>query len=165
MALRGADGAVADGAGREGGTHRDRLGLPPRAGACNGAPARAVVSTSGDRTAVAATIGRIDAETRRMLFFRVWGPGNEKGAAGGDRLRSPPRRAPPAVCDGNRPQEALNLKSSVAVPVPSTFALPVWVPNFSCHASTEYSPGGRSLIVNVPSAPDTAKNGFSATPM
>ena len=42
--------------------------------------------------------------------------------------------------------------------------LAVFVPNFSCQASIVYVPGGRPLSWNEPSAPVTAKKGWSTTP-
>ena len=37
-------------------------------------------------------------------------------------------------------------------------------PNFSCQATISYSPAGRPLIVNLPSSPVVAKNGWLNTP-
>src|SRR5947207_4576722 len=59
---------------------------------------------------------------------------------------------------------AAKLKSAVLVSLPATVTVAVCVPNFSCHASIVYVPGGRPLIVKLPSCFDTAKNGSGRTP-
>ncbi len=48
-----------------------------------------------------------------------------------------------------------NFKS--AAPPSVTVTSLVWVPSFSCHTSTVYLPAGTSLMVKLPSSPETAK--------
>src|SRR5574341_1716778 len=58
---------------------------------------------------------------------------------------------------------ALKLKLAVALPVAGTVTVMVLVPSFSCQASISYFPGGRPLMLKLPSAPLTAKNGCEKT--
>src|ERR1051325_7476954 len=57
------------------------------------------------------------------------------------------------------------LNSCVTVPLLSTFTCAVFVPNFSCQASTVYVPGGTFLISKLPSSLVTAKKGCLTTPI
>src|ERR1051325_11226698 len=70
---------------------------------------------------------------------------------------------------GRRKQNHLTVfvvyvKSTVFVTLPWTVTVAVCVPNFSCHASMVYVPGGRFLRVNLPSSPVVEKNGYGKTP-
>src|SRR5207249_752961 len=58
---------------------------------------------------------------------------------------------------------AAKLKSAVLVSLPATVTEAVCAPYFSCHASIVYVPGGRPLIVKLPSPPLTPKNGCGNT--
>src|SRR5204863_150345 len=49
------------------------------------------------------------------------------------------------------------------VSLPATVTEAVCAPYFSCHASIVYVPGGRPLIVKLPSPPLTPKNGCGNT--
>ena len=46
-----------------------------------------------------------------------------------------------------------NEKLIVLFSSPPTVTSAVWVPNFSCHASSVYVPSGKSAMVNFPSSP------------
>src|SRR3989442_7336174 len=58
---------------------------------------------------------------------------------------------------------AAKLKSAVLVSLRATVTLAACGPYFPCHASIVYVPGGRPLIVKLPSAPLTPKNGCGNT--
>src|SRR5262245_51318471 len=58
----------------------------------------------------------------------------------------------------------LNTNESVCVVWSPIVTCDVFVPNFSCHASIVYVPGGRPLISYTPSGDVTAKNGCAMTP-
>src|SRR4051812_27114812 len=57
-----------------------------------------------------------------------------------------------------------NEKLAFPAPLSGTVTSIVCSPNFSCHATTVYLPGGTPPIVNEPSGPLTAKNGCLSTP-
>src|SRR6266436_9356696 len=52
----------------------------------------------------------------------------------------------------------------VLLSVPAIVTIAVCVPNFSCQASIVYVPGGRPVIVKLPSSLETEKNGSGRTP-